>query len=281
MAASAPRLLPPGTKCRYEPTSSTQYPFLPAVIQGFNDLDCTYNLDVRPHAQPSRIAPAKEITAEQAWPRGTLVNYFSQQREQQGAAQSLPAVVKSFNEMDSTYNLDIRDHADCDRIRVRVIPKEAGEAADPGLTSAMMRPGIEKRNTKPLNGQEVGKLPEEVLETDATVDAEAVEVLGRHARIGQGFWCHIPEHDLFAPVVAVRGGIAELDISGSMTELKLEALRAPKEERLSWPKGTEVMYYSGSLGKWIIAHVEGYNRGSSTYNLDVRQEADPEKVRPR
>ena len=54
----------------------------------------------------------------QAWPRGTLVNYFSQQREQQarfrgsqklregserlsaqGAAQSLPAVVKSFNEM--------------------------------------------------------------------------------------------------------------------------------------------------------------------------------------
>lgn len=282
MAASAPRLLQPGTKCRYEPTSSTQYPFLPAVIQGFNDLDCTYNLDVRPHAQPSRIAPAKEITAEEAWPRGTLVNYFSQQREQQGAAQSLPAVVKSFNEMDSTYNLDIRDHADCDRIRVRVIPKEAGEAADPGLTSAMMRPGIEKRNTKPLNGQEVGKLPEEVLETDATInDAEPVEVLGRHARIGQGFWCHIPEHDLFAPVVAVRGGIAELDISGSMTELKLEALRAPKEERMAWPKGTEVMYYSGSLGKWIIAHVEGYNRGSSTYNLDVRQEADPEKVRPR
>jgi len=275
MAASAPRLLQPGTKCRYEPTSSTQYPFLPAVIQGFNDLDCTYNLDVRPHAQPSRIAPAKEITAEEAWPRGTLVNYFSQQREQQGAAQSLPAVVKSFNEMDSTYNLDIRDHADCDRIRVRVIPKEAGEAADPGLTSAMMRPGIEKRNTKPLNGQEVGKLPEEVLETDATInDAEPVEVLGRHARIGQGFWCRIPEHDLFAPVVAVRGGIAELDISGSMTELKLEALRAPKEERMAWPKGTEVMYYSGSLGKWIIAHVEGYNRGSSTCQTSVRNEGD-------
>ncbi|CAE7447804.1 Dclk3 [Symbiodinium pilosum] len=282
MASTAPRLLPPGTKCRYEPTSSTQYPFLPAVIQGFNDLDCTYNLDVRPHAQPSRISPAKEITAEQAWPRGTLVNYFSQQREQQGAGQSsMPAVVKSFNEMDQTYNLDIRDHADCDRIRVRAIPKEAAEAADPGLTSAMMRPALEKRNTKKLDSQEAGKLAEEVLETDAAAADAEVQVLGRHARIGQGFWCHIPEHDLFAPVVAVRGGIAELDISGSMTELKLEALRAPKEERLAWPKGTEVMYYSGSLCKWIIAHIEGFNRANCTYNLDVRQEADPEKVRPR
>eukprot|EP00435_Cladocopium_sp_Y103_P052294 s945_g16.t1 len=101
---------------------------------------CTYNLDCRPHADPYRISPAKDISTEQAWPRGTLVHYKSEQREKQGGVQPpLPAVVKSFNESDQTYNLDIRDHADCDRIRIRVITREGGPSSEPGITSAMPR----------------------------------------------------------------------------------------------------------------------------------------------
>ncbi|CAJ1435200.1 unnamed protein product, partial [Effrenium voratum] len=101
-------------------------------------LKCTYNLDVRPHADPYRISPAQDVSAEQAWPRGTLVFYKSEQMEKQGAAAPMAAVILSFNESDQTYNLDIREHADCDRIRVRVVPKEVREVSEPGLTSAMI-----------------------------------------------------------------------------------------------------------------------------------------------
>ena len=113
--------LPAGTVCRYEPTSSTEFPFLKAVVQGFNPLDRTYNLDVRPHAQPSRIAPVRDITTQQAWSCGVLVDYYGESLEKEGAGRvALPAVVVSFNEGDQTYNLDVRDHADCGRIRLRV-----------------------------------------------------------------------------------------------------------------------------------------------------------------
>eukprot|EP00434_Breviolum_minutum_P043149 symbB.v1.2.038446.t1/scaffold5913.1/size22488/1 len=35
----APRLLTAGMKCRYEPTSSNKFSFIPATVQGFNDMD--------------------------------------------------------------------------------------------------------------------------------------------------------------------------------------------------------------------------------------------------
>ena len=56
-------------------------------------------------------------------------------------------------------------------------------------------------------------------------------------------------------------------------------LRAPKDnEKMAWPKGTEVMYHSSTAGKWIDAHIEQFNAQNGTYNLDVRQEADADKV---
>merc|ERR1740139_970567 len=68
------RLLANGTKCRYE---SGTYGWMPAVIQGFNEADSTYNLDCRPHAAADKIQPVKDIAAYEAWPPGTLVAYLS------------------------------------------------------------------------------------------------------------------------------------------------------------------------------------------------------------
>lgn len=279
----APRLLVPGTKCRYEPSSSSKFSFIPAMVQSFNDLDSTYNLDCRPHADPYRISPAKDISCEQAWPRGTLVHYKSEQREKQGGVQPpLPAVVKSFNESDQTYNLDIRDHADCDRIRIRVITREGGPSSEPGITSAIPRHAqVEKRVTRHFNGTEAAKLNEDAIRTES--DAAAPETPAETKRIGEGFWCHVPEHDLRARVLSVRGGVAELEIGGASTEKKLELLRAPKDNKeMAWPKGTQVMYHSVTGGgRWIEAHIEQFNPHNGTYNLDVRPEADADKVRPR
>mmetsp|Transcript_120829 Transcript_120829/g.287046 ORF Transcript_120829/g.287046 Transcript_120829/m.287046 type:complete len:675 (-) Transcript_120829:15-2039(-) len=264
MATSAPRLLCRGLRCRYEPSSSSKFAFIPAVVDGYNDMDCTYNLDVRPHADPYRISPAQDVSAEQAWPRGTLVFYKSEQMEKQGAAAPMAAVILSFNESDQTYNLDIREHADCDRIRVRVVPKEVREVSEPGLTSAMIRPPpVEKRATKHFSATEAGKFCE--MQTEAEAEAQSP---GKMLRIAAGFWCHVPEHHLSAEVISVRGGIAELDISGTVTEKKLEILRAPKEKTLAWQKGMQVMYLSSSAGRWIDAHIESFNLHNSTYNLD-------------
>jgi len=100
----------PGTFCRYE---SGTYGWMNAIIQDYNSSDCTYDLDVRRHAPLDKISPATDVT--DVWPRGTPVFYLSTT-----VNQWLPALVVSFNEGDSTYNLDVRDHADVDRIRARI-----------------------------------------------------------------------------------------------------------------------------------------------------------------
>ncbi|CAK9078588.1 Hypothetical protein SCF082_LOCUS37563, partial [Durusdinium trenchii] len=241
----------------------------------------TYNLDCRPHADPSRISPAKDVSADQAWPRGTLVFYKSEQIEKQqgGLRASIPAVVKSFNESDMTYDLDIRDHADCDRIRIRVMPSEGMSPSADALTSAIPRHAMEKRVTKHFNGTEAGKISDEATRTEAAAEPETS---AETRRIGEGFWCHVPEHDLRAQVLAVRGGMVEISIGGVTTETKMESLRAPKDnETMAWPKGTQVMYHSATAGRWIEAHIDQFNKHNGTYNLDVRPEADAYKVRPR
>jgi serine/threonine protein kinase len=103
-----------GVRCRYNSSSYTVW--MPAVIHGFNDMDGTYNLDVRQHARPENISPAPDAPASEAWPVGTPVYY-----ESSSMRHWLPAVVQSYNENggEGTYNLDVRDGAVCDRIRPR------------------------------------------------------------------------------------------------------------------------------------------------------------------
>lgn len=93
---------------------------MPAVVEGYNEDDGTYNLDVRQHARPENISPAADVSAAEAWPAGTLVYY-----ESSSVRQWLPGVVLSYNEGEhggeGTYNLDLRDCAAVDRIRPRCV----------------------------------------------------------------------------------------------------------------------------------------------------------------
>jgi len=94
---------------------------MPAVVQGFNEKDGTYNLDVRQHAKLENISPAPDVPEAEAWPPGTLVHYEST-TVKNGCW--LPAVVRSFNENsgsgEGTYNLDVRECAAVDRMRPRI-----------------------------------------------------------------------------------------------------------------------------------------------------------------
>lgn len=114
-AAASGSRLQNNIKCRY---SSTSYPgWLNAVVECFNDEDSTYSLDVRQHANPQSISPQPNVSADEAWPPGTWVNYQSLK------AGWIPAVIVKFNdsgEFRGTYNLDCREYAIVDRIRPRL-----------------------------------------------------------------------------------------------------------------------------------------------------------------
>eukprot|EP00933_Yihiella_yeosuensis_P013726 TRINITY_DN12586_c3_g1_i1.p1 TRINITY_DN12586_c3_g1~~TRINITY_DN12586_c3_g1_i1.p1 ORF type:complete len:711 (-),score=125.78 TRINITY_DN12586_c3_g1_i1:121-2253(-) len=277
--AAAPTL-PSGVRCRYEPTSTAEHGLLSAVVEGFNDSDCTYNLDVRQHAGIDRIAPERNVSPDQAWPPGILVSYYSN-----SVKKWLPAVVKSFNPSDQTYNLDLREHADCDFIRLRADRQQRGNGggdagADPSHTVAVGR-GMDRAMTRKLRDPSA---------TEAVAphgsprpDDEGGSGPGMH--VGPGNWCSHPEHG-FAVVCTWRDndGFVELEIGGSggpKMHDRLEVLRAPNDPRCAWPPGTLVGYHSASAGGWIDAKVVSFNSHNNTYNLDVRQEADADKVRPR
>lgn len=118
-AAATPTPIPrlrPGTKCRYD--SATKKSVLSAVVQEFNESDCTYDLDVRPHAQPEFISPDPRASESDAWPAGTLVDYTSRAR-----GRTERAVITSFNEgrfgNEGTYNLDVCRQVPVAEIRPR------------------------------------------------------------------------------------------------------------------------------------------------------------------
>lgn len=115
-SASAQGRLPNGAKCRY--WSASQKTWLQATVSKFNEDDGTYDLNVKARASLANIAPRSDVQAEEAWPRGTFVSYRSS-----SSGKEVPAVIISFQVPaagPSTYNLDVRDGAEVDRIRARI-----------------------------------------------------------------------------------------------------------------------------------------------------------------
>lgn len=109
-------MLPPGLKVLYK--SSTANCWLNATVTNFNETDSTYNVTVRQHADLENIKPDPNVSRAEAWPPGSFVNYQSST-----AGRWLAAVVVSYVEgsgdANGTYNLDVRDCAEVDRIRPR------------------------------------------------------------------------------------------------------------------------------------------------------------------
>lgn len=101
------------TRCRYY---SGTYGWLPGWVQGMNENNGTFNLDVRQHAAPDKMCPPERANDENdVWSIGTWVWYQST-----SLSNMLPGVVTGYNPSDNTYNLDIREHAAIDRIRARI-----------------------------------------------------------------------------------------------------------------------------------------------------------------
>lgn len=105
-------------KVRYNSSSANRW--LPTVVERFNESNGTYDLSVRPQANVSNISPDPLVKMHEAWPEGTLVSYLSPT-----AGKAIDAIIVSFVEgtggINGTYNLDVRECADVDRIRPRAL----------------------------------------------------------------------------------------------------------------------------------------------------------------
>lgn len=283
-AASLPsRWVPlqPGAKCMYE---SASYGWMTAVIKCYNEAEGTYTLDVKQHVPAEKISPMKSSSAAEAWPNGTTCSYLSASVDRW-----LPAAVLSFNEGDGTYNLDVRDHADVERIRAIRAPEGGDARARPRLTTQhtqMLQDGGPSATARREGGD--GKKA-----TYRLSDLEATAAVARVASpspaaaprwVNKGDYCLVAQHGLvLLDSVVGRDGcyVAVVQRDRKRVSVKVEDMRAPKEEKFAWPPGTQVSYLSASVGKWMNAAVQSFNTSSSTYNLDVRQEADADKIRPR
>lgn len=279
-------LLPPGVKCRYE---SGSYGWMETYVKRYNPEDCTYDLNVREHAALDKIAPLSGVQAAEAWPPGTLTVY----RSASAGESWLPAVVNSFNVSDGTYNLDVRDHADVDRIRVRV-DRPAEEIA--GGSSASSRPrrtvidappavecGVPESPAKGGSALRGGRNSQKTRAFDTEATSAVSHPTAPSRKVGPGDRCMIPEQGLALIHSCWEGNytVEPERTSGKRQVLLVEDMRAPAEGRYAWAPGTKVSYQSASMGQWIDANVASFNAHNSTYNLDVRQEAAPDKVRPR
>mmetsp|Transcript_58023 Transcript_58023/g.92184 ORF Transcript_58023/g.92184 Transcript_58023/m.92184 type:complete len:551 (+) Transcript_58023:90-1742(+) len=109
--------LPPRCKVRYH---SSSYPgWLDAFVESYNEANGTYNLNIRPHAAAVSISPDPKASAAEAWPAGTLVSYQSSSANRMLDATIVSYVVGVGGE-NGSYNLDLREQADVERIRPRI-----------------------------------------------------------------------------------------------------------------------------------------------------------------
>lgn len=268
-AGSASGILPIGARCRYQ---SDKHGWVPGIVETFNE-DGTYDLDVRRHAQPDKISPPENVDSWEAWPRDSCVSY-----ESSSMSSWIPGVIdgrRPFNDEDNTYNLDVREHAHRDRIRARV-PRQALEAFE-ASTCAESEP--RSRKSTPTQSAESDKMEELPKSTHQTVEVGSACLLVDQE--GDGYIPAIieslhPEDG----VGCLR--VTTLPPARQRTHyIELSKVRAPRDSSQAWLPGTLVSYQKISTSQSVSAVVCSFNSQEQTYNLDVKQQALPDRIMPR
>jgi serine/threonine protein kinase len=283
--SSRPGPLRVGLRCRYY---SPTYGWMTGMVQGMNDQDGTYNLDCRQHAAPDKISPPDKPTCnDDIWPPGTWVCY-----ESSSMGTYLPGVITGWNQNDCTYNLDVREHAAMDKIRARIgdpppLDDHGYQRPDGMRTEKNQQPG---ENDYLQQAVTIGPDGTHSANTQAWAHTGRAS---QPARPPDGAKCMLLEqlkgYPEFLP--AMIEGFNQADGTYSLLvdphnsrrrqQAQPEAMRAPKDEADAWPGGVQVFYESASLGSWLPAVIVGFNAANGAYNLDVRENAAPERVRPR
>lgn len=313
-------ILPAGTRCRY---NSGRFGWVDSVILRQNG-DGTFDLEHKSGATADKISPPASGAPSDAWPIGSWVMYHSTT-----AGTWLPAVVTAFNESTRTYNLDLRDNADVDRIRARVdrstpdakvgeqagrkmqlpaaFAAEAGGGAPqppppsmPGPGAAHLltprngfpgeQPRAERAASKERRGSKDSSEPRNApainrASTRAFLGGKEADRGGQPKFQGLGMHCMSPDYglvriDSFSPA----GNTCTATVLNSAPEMRVQVqerrLHAPVGPH-AWAEGTKVWYDSPSTGHHLPAVVISFNESVQKYNLDLRDNAAPDRVKPR
>mmetsp|Transcript_122497 Transcript_122497/g.215888 ORF Transcript_122497/g.215888 Transcript_122497/m.215888 type:complete len:722 (+) Transcript_122497:169-2334(+) len=306
--------LSPGTRCRY---FSDTYGWMNGTVQSLNEAEGTYNLDVRQHAQADRISPC--VDAADVWPIGTSVTYESQQYGgMNGTVTGYNPEDLTYNldvrehahpdrirarlgdKLPAQANDGMRTEKTGDPATglngVERAPSPSADAAD----SEGFAPGgyFPAAPAKEVEVEVMGRLPDFPLPAQHAIDRKKTEAAGA-ATPGAAAGIRVPDGSSCMVVDAQGGqpqwvkGIIQgynpdgtfsvlLDPRGQARQMQVrpEGIRAPIGSE-AWPPRTMVSYESQSLGTCVPAQVKSFNSQTNSYNLDCRENAAPERVRPR
>ncbi|CAD7950507.1 unnamed protein product [Amoebophrya sp. A120] len=126
------QILRPGQQVCYN--SASHGAWFMGTVKRHNPDDGTYDLDLKQRADWDRISPPFEPNASIAWGKNLLVHYWSDSSQAY-----LDAVIDRYNEDDGTYDLDVRQRATVDKIRIRNV--KLSDLEEERTTTTMFQPG--------------------------------------------------------------------------------------------------------------------------------------------
>jgi len=183
------------------------------------------------------------------------------------------AIISSYNSSDDTYNLDLRPSASIDRIRARsdVLPSDASGSGSGGpVPGASVLEAATPQKVGPGRVQFPAKL---VDEGASCVFAEQRPGTDGLTWMQACIQCVNHEFDTYV--------VMPISSPQRLLEVGVDMIRAPAGSTEAWPPGTQVAYESSSLGAWVPTTVVSFNVSDNTYNLECREFAAPQRVRPR
>lgn len=261
-------LLQEGSRCLLHVGVTPQGPsWAFAVIEGFNNDDETYRVSTQEKREARVPVDRIRAPAEAPWPPGTSVSY-----ESSSLNRWLPAVVLSFNGDDKTYNLDVREHAPPVRVRPRVRDDGKAGAAGTDAGRPVDQPAQDGHSGAPLRLQDLknGSGNPSVLEVGMKCLADMTMGLQQNPAWAPAVIEFFSSNDRTYRVRFIK--------DQREVQIGTDHLRAPTDS--PWPSGTAVAYESASMGL-LPAVILSFNEKDRTYNLDVREHAAADRIRPR
>lgn len=305
----------PGSRCRY---FSDTYGWMNGLVQSVNEAEGTYNLDVRQQAQTDRIAPCTDST--DIWPVGTSVTYTSQQYggmsgtvtgyNPEDLTYNLDVREHAHPDRIRTRLASASSSTSHDAMRteksgdpaaglngVERARSPSADAADSDSTPQGLAPGgyfpAMPAQRREVEVEVLGRPPDFPLPAQPQLDRNSTNQGGPTAgmRVPDGSVCMVFDAQGGGPQWS-KGVIQACNADGTFSviidprgqarsiQIPPDGIRAPVGTE-AWPPGTMVSYESSSLGTCVPAIVKSFNFQTNSYNLDCRENAAPERMRPR
>lgn len=305
-----------GTAVEYESTSTGLW--LPAVVISFNESSKTYNLDIHEHAAPDRIRPRMKHRSEYDNLRGqrrdknlgTRLNFHGPSPLIESCHTSAAASAASIASIVSTHKAGCHCcgagvysspcksswwfaswipwwhgclHSKVEDMPVKLVDSirdKTRESVDEDILDLLDSPKTQARERSISPSDATGlRLPSIESSCDwAPLAQGTICLVSASVEGGEPIWERASierfnKDDQSYGILKIISGQREAGVGA-------KRIRAQAKE-VPWKPGTAVEYYSNSLGTWLPASIVCVNKNKKTYKLNIRDYAEPSRIRPR